>query len=145
MASNKGPVNFVAKRPRLTLGKGEQFDIPDLLCLQKDSYRDFLQVDADPAQREDFGLHAAFSSVFPVRSHAGTAELHYVSYHFGENTFDVAECKLRGLTYGVSLKAKMRLVIYDKDAAQEGATVKDMVDLAKLFHNKRYTAHIETN
>ena len=41
--------------------------------------------------------------------------LDYVSYLFGEPTFDVKECKMRGLTYAAPLRVKVRLVVYDKE------------------------------
>ena len=114
------------KRPRLSLGQEEMFAIPELLDIQKRSHALFLQANKKPEDREDVGLHAALSSVFPIDSYSGQAELHYVSYNLGKPTFDVAECRLRGLTYGVPLKVKMRLVIYDKEASGDTPVVKDI-------------------
>ncbi len=48
---------------------------PPLLELQLDSYRKFLQAEADPEKRGSFGLHAAFQSVFPIISFSGYSEL----------------------------------------------------------------------
>ncbi len=111
--------NF-AKRPSV-------LDVPYLLSLQKDSYADFLQMDVPPEQRRDVGLHAAFKSIFPIKGVAGTADLEYVSYDFGEPEFDVRECKLRGVTYDAPLRVKMRVVIYDKDSGPAGKRkVKDI-------------------
>jgi len=66
------------------------------------------------------GLHAAFQSVFPIRSYSGHAVLEYLYYYLGEPVFDVKECQLRGLTYAAPLRVKVRLRIYDKDSP--GAT-----------------------
>ena len=111
--------NF-AKRPSV-------LDVPYLLSLQKDSYAEFLQKDVPPEQRKDVGLHAAFKSIFPIKGVAGTADLEYVSYDFGEPEFDVRECKLRGVTYDAPLRVKMRVVIYDKDSGPAGKRkVKDI-------------------
>ena len=101
-------------------------DIPYLLSIQLDSYRKFLQADLDHDERESFGLHAAFSSVFPIVSYAGYAELHYVGYRLGEPAFDVKECQLRGLTYAAPLRVKVRLVIYDKEAPAGSKTIKEV-------------------
>jgi DNA-directed RNA polymerase subunit beta len=97
-----------------------------LLALQLDSYRKFLQAEADPERRDIFGLHAAFKSVFPIISFSGYSELEYVSYRLGEPVFDVKECKMRGLTYGASLRVKVRLVHYDKEASGDSRIVKDV-------------------
>ena len=101
-------------------------EVPYLLSLQKGSFRDFLQMDQKPLERASVGLNAAFSSVFPIKGVAGTADLEYVSYHMGQPEFDVKECKQRGVTYAAPLRVKMRLVIYDKDAPAGKRPVKDV-------------------
>jgi DNA-directed RNA polymerase subunit beta len=90
-------------------------EVPYLLAIQIDSYREFLQAEIMPGKREDRGLHAAFRSVFPISSYSGNAVLEYVSYRLGEPTFDVRECQLRGVTFAAPLRVKLRLVIYDKE------------------------------
>jgi DNA-directed RNA polymerase subunit beta len=100
--------------------------VPYLLSIQLDSYRQFLQAEINPDNRADTGLHAAIKSIFPITSHAGTSELNYVNYSLGEPIFDVAECKLRGLTYAAPLRIKVRLVIYEKEGSGSKATVKDI-------------------
>ncbi|WP_029936161.1 DNA-directed RNA polymerase subunit beta [Thiomicrospira pelophila] len=101
-------------------------DVPYLLSLQKGSYHDFIQKDKKPLERASIGLHSAFSSVFPIKGVAGTADLDYVSYHLGQPEFDVKECKQRGVTYAAPLRVKMRLVMYDKDAPVGNRPVKDI-------------------
>ncbi|MDG6774926.1 DNA-directed RNA polymerase subunit beta [Thiomicrorhabdus sp. ZW0627] len=101
-------------------------EVPYLLSLQKGSFREFLQMDQKPLERANVGLNAAFTSVFPIRGVAGTADLEYVSYHMGQPEFDVKECKQRGVTYASPLRVKMRLVIYDKDAPAGKRPVKDV-------------------
>ncbi len=105
------------KRIRKDFGKRESvLKTPYLLSTQIESYKKFLQEDARPSQRAVRGLHGALSSVFPIVSYSGNAELQYVSYRLGEPPFDVKECKLRGLSYGAPLRVTVRLVIYDKDS-----------------------------
>jgi DNA-directed RNA polymerase subunit beta len=100
--------------------------VPYLLATQINSYAQFLQEDKAPEQRENIGLHAAFQSVFPIVSYTGNAVLEYVSYTLGTPDFDVKECQLRGLTYATSLRVKVRLVIYDKEAGLANKVVKDI-------------------
>ncbi|MEX2321814.1 MAG: DNA-directed RNA polymerase subunit beta, partial [Saccharospirillum sp.] len=99
-------------------------DIPYLLAIQLDSYRNFLQADTDAAERQDSGLHAAFKSVFPIVSYSGNAALEYVSYKLGIPAFDVKECQLRGVTYAAPLRVKVRLIIYDKESPSKA--IKDI-------------------
>ncbi|MEZ5486208.1 MAG: DNA-directed RNA polymerase subunit beta [Steroidobacteraceae bacterium] len=115
------------KRIRKNFGKqGSVLETPYLLAIQLDSHRQFLQADKPEDQREDVGLHAAFKTVFPISSFSGNAVLEYVSYRLGEPVFDVKECQLRGLTYAAPLRVKVRLVVYDKEAAGPKKPVKDV-------------------
>ena len=115
------------KRIRKDFGKRPIIlDVPYLLAMQIESYDYFVQSQSNPEQREDKGLHAAFKSVFPIESYSGNAVLEYVSYNLGKPVFDVKECQLRGLTYAASLRVKVRLVIYDKEAGLNNKVVKDI-------------------
>ena len=99
-------------------------DIPYLLAIQLDSYRKFTQPDTPVDERGDYGLHAAFRSVFPITSYSGNAALEYVDYSLGTPVFDVEECVLRGTTYACALRVKVRLIIYDKEASSK--SIKDI-------------------
>jgi DNA-directed RNA polymerase subunit beta len=113
------------KRVRKNFGKlPSAMDIPYLLSIQVDSYKQFTQVDCSAEERAQQGLHAAFKSVFPIVSYSGKAVLEYVSYDLGRPTFDVKECQLRGTTYSVSLRVKVRLILYDKESATQ--VIKDI-------------------
>ena len=57
-------------------------------------------------------------------SYSGKAVLEYVSYNLGKPAFDVKECQLRGSTYSVSLRVKVRLILYDKESTTQ--TIKDI-------------------
>ena len=113
------------KRIRKDFGKlSGVMDIPYLLSIQVDSYAKFLQREISAENRDNTGLHAAFSSVFPIESYSGSAALEYVDYSLGSPAFDVKECVLRGITYAAPLRVKVRLIIYDKDSANKA--VKDV-------------------
>lgn len=115
------------KRIRKDFGKRPGIlDVPNMLQTQVNSFRHFLQNEVAVDDRDDKGLHAAFKSVFPIESYSGNASLDYVKYALGTPVFDVKECKLRGLTYASSLRVKVRLVIYDKDAGINNKVVKDI-------------------
>ena len=115
------------KRLRKDCGKYQStIETPPLLALQKESYDKFLPVDATLEQRRQSGLHAAFKSVFPIVSFSGYSTLDYEDYRLGDPIFDVKECRMRGLTYGSALRAKVRLVHYDKEASGDTKIVKDI-------------------
>jgi DNA-directed RNA polymerase subunit beta len=115
------------KRIRKDFGKRSSIlGVPYLLSIQLDSYRKFLQEEADPGSRAEQGLHAAFKSVFPIVSYSGNAALEYISYRLGEPVFDVKECQLRGMTYAAPLRVQVRLVIYDKEASGSKKVVKEV-------------------
>lgn len=99
-------------------------DVPYLLAIQLDSYREFLQAGATKEQFRDIGLHAAFKSVFPIISYSGNAALEYVGYRLGEPAFDVKECVLRGVTFAVPLRVKVRLIIFDRESSNKA--IKDI-------------------
>ncbi|MDU0353866.1 DNA-directed RNA polymerase subunit beta [Paraglaciecola aquimarina] len=109
------------KRIRKDFGKRPQvLEIPYLLSIQLDSFKKFIDLDVDGQH----GLEAAFRSVFPIKSYSGNAELQYVSYRLGEPVFDVKECQIRGVTFSAPLRVKLRLVLFDREAAP--GTVKDI-------------------
>jgi DNA-directed RNA polymerase subunit beta len=83
-----------------------------------------LQADTTPSKRKDEGLQAAFSSIFPIVSHNQMARLEFVSYVLGEPVFDVKECQMRGLTFASPLRAKVRLVLMDREVSKP--TIKEV-------------------
>ncbi|HEX9300933.1 MAG TPA: DNA-directed RNA polymerase subunit beta [Casimicrobiaceae bacterium] len=120
------PYSFTEKkRIRKSFAKrASVLKVPFLLETQLASYRAFLQSDAVPEQRKNEGLQAAFTSIFPISSHSGNARLEFVSYSLLPPAFDVTECQQRGLTYCSALRAKVRLILMDKEAPKE--TVKEV-------------------
>ena len=113
------------KRIRKSFAKRSNvLPVPFLLATQLDSYRAFLQAERAPGERLNEGLQAAFTSIFPIASHSGNARLEFVSYSLGEPVFDIRECQQRGLTFCAPVRAKVRLVIMDREAAKP--TVKEV-------------------
>ena len=72
--ASKAKYSFTEKkRIRKDFGKRKSIlEVPFLLAIQVDSYREFLQERTEPAKREDRGLHAALKSVFPISATAAT-------------------------------------------------------------------------
>jgi len=100
-------------------------NVPFLLATQIESYQAFLQTDKAASQRKNEGLQSAFTSIFPIVSHNGFARLEFLSYVLGAPPFDVKECQQRGLTFASPLRAKVRLVILDRESPTK-PVVKEM-------------------
>jgi len=90
-------------------------EIPDLIEIQKRSYDCFLQMEAETDRREDRGLQAALTSVFPIADYNSTAVLEFVNYSLGTPKYDVRECMEQGMSYAAPLKVRVRLVVLDKE------------------------------
>jgi DNA-directed RNA polymerase subunit beta len=113
------------KRIRKSFAKREAvLDVPYMLTTQLESYDAFLQTGVSVANRQDEGLQAAFLSIFPIVSHNGFARLEFVEYNLGQPAFDVKECQQRGLTFCAPLRARVRLIIMDKESSKP--TVKEV-------------------
>ena len=122
MATTKPiPYSFTEKkRIRKSFAKrANVLGVPFLLETQLASYRAFLQLDTASESRKNEGLQAAFTSIFPIASHSGNARLEFVGYSLLSPAFDVVECQQRGLTYCSALRAKVRLILLDKDAPKD--------------------------
>jgi len=114
------------KRIRKSFAKrANVHNVPFLLATQLESYLGFLQQDRSVSQRKNEGLQSAFTSIFPIVSHNGFARLEFLSYVLGDPPFDVKECQQRGLTFASPLRAKVRLVILDKESPTK-PVVKEM-------------------
>ncbi len=101
-------------------------EVPYLLAIQLDSYREFLQLDVPATQRQERGIHAALKTVFPIESYSGNARLEYVDYRLGDPAFDIKECQQRGITYSAPLRVKVRLVLFDKDSPASKKITKEI-------------------
>jgi DNA-directed RNA polymerase subunit beta len=87
----------------------EVYDIPNLLEMQLESYREFLQMDIAPAQRSHQGLQEVFAEIFPIENQDRSIKLGFISYTLGKPKYDIGESKNRAITYASPLKVKFRL------------------------------------
>ena len=112
------------KRVRKSFGKrGSVLNVPYLLTMQKDSYVAFLQKDVPPQKRKPEGLQAAFLSAFPIVSHNGFVEMKFIEFNIAKPTFDVRECQQRGLTFAAAVRAKLQMIIYDRETSTSQSKV----------------------
>ena len=105
---------------RIDFGKvKDAIDIPNMIEVQKNSYRDFLQEEVLPEKRKNVGLQEVFSEIFPIVSFDGNTSLEFVKYSLGVPKYGIVECKKRGLSYSVALRVTFRL--------REGTSIKEEV------------------
>src|SRR5687768_4207672 len=89
---------------RINFGKIKEIIAPpNLIEIQVNSYREFLQAEIAPSKRKNLGLQAVFTEVFPIESYDGKSILDYHSYEIGEPKQDWLECLREGITYGAPL------------------------------------------
>ncbi|MDB6017809.1 MAG: DNA-directed polymerase, beta subunit [Pedosphaera sp.] len=103
---------------RINFGKIKEIIAPpNLIELQTNSYKEFLQAEIAPSKRKNLGLQAVFTEVFPIESYDGKCVLDFHSYEIGEPKLDWLECLREGLTYGAPLY--VTFLLKEEKAAKE--------------------------
>jgi len=105
-------MSTLRKRTLMGKARGEIIEIPNLIEIQLNSYERFLQKEKlDKGEvLENDGLEAVFQSTFPIESPNGDMILQFESYTFDEPKYSERECKEKGLTYALPLKATIDLI-----------------------------------
>src|SRR5512136_977848 len=105
---------------RINFGKIKEIIAPpNLIELQTDSYKEFLQANVPQSKRKNLGLQAVFTEVFPIESYDGKCVLDFHSYAIGEPKVDWLECLREGLTYGAPLYVTFLLKEEGKGTKEE--------------------------
>jgi len=116
-----------SKKIRKSFGKIPHITpLPNLIEVQKRSFDNFLQLNINPEDRLNNGLHAIFKSVFPINDYTERATVDYVSYDIGVPKYDVEECSQRGMTFGAPLLVNFRLIVWDIDEDAGTKSVRDI-------------------
>jgi DNA-directed RNA polymerase subunit beta len=111
---------------------GSSLDVPNLLSLQLDSFRDFLQPDIEPEKRKMKGLESVFKGVFPIEDTHGRYTLQYVKYSIGRSNYSHEEAVEKGATYSAPLKGIFRLVSSDEKDEEITEAIEQEVYLCEL-------------
>ena len=92
----------LGKNTRMTFSKiNEVIDMPNLIEIQKDSYKWFIEE----------GLKEVFRDMDAITDYSGNLQLRFVDYRIDETPkYDVTECKARDTTYAAPLRVTARLV-----------------------------------
>ena len=108
-------------------------DLPNLIEVQVQSYKNFLQGEVKPDERLNKGLHGVFTSVFPIKDFSGNTSVDFVSYSFDDPKYSVDECRQRGMTYSSPLKVVIRLVVMDVDEDTGVRSIRDVKEQEVFF------------
>ena len=92
----------LGKNNRMTFSKiNEVIDMPNLIEIQKDSYKWFVEE----------GLKEVFRDMTAITDYSGNLQLSFIDYRLNEQPkYDVTECKARDATYAAPLRVTARLV-----------------------------------
>ena len=92
----------LGKNNRMTFSKiNEVIDMPNLIEIQKDSYKWFVEE----------GLKEVFRDMAAITDYSGNLQLSFIDYRLNEQPkYDVTECKARDATYAAPLRVTARLV-----------------------------------
>ena len=87
----------------------EVYDLPHLLDVQLEAYREFLQLDSTLQDRKRQGLQEVFEELFPIENANRSVKLEFISYTLGKPKYNISESKRRALSFAAPLKVKFRL------------------------------------
>ena len=99
---------------------------PDFLDIQLKSFRDFLQLETTPENRENEGLYKVFTDNFPITDARNNFVLEFLDYFVDPPRYSIEECIQRGLTYSVPLKAKLKLYCTDPEHEDFETQIQDV-------------------
>ncbi len=91
-------------------------DIPNLIEVQLDSYRWFLEE----------GLHELFTSFSPIYDFTGNTSISLVDFTLGEPKYSVEDCRDRDMTFEGPIKAKVQLMQANKDIIESEVYLGDL-------------------
>lgn len=99
---------------------------PDFLEVQLKSFRDFFQLDTPPEQRTNEGLYNVFAENFPISDTRNNFTLEFLDYYIDPPRYTIEECLQRGYSYGVPLKAKLKLSCTDPEHEDFNTEIQDV-------------------
>ncbi len=107
-------------------------EIPDLLSIQLDSFRSFLQTDVPVAERKNIGLEALFKECLSISDMRKNFALEYVKYEIGDSKYSAEESIEKMASYTVPLKVFLRLIKKEHDSEKIKDVIEEEVFLCEL-------------
>ena len=106
----------------------DSVELPNLLDVQKKSYAEFFQHEELPQKRQEEGLEYVFRNTFPIYDFNDNSFIEFVDYTVGLPKFTITECKVKGMTYAVPLRARFRLVVRERESDDTEPKVKNILE-----------------
>ncbi|MFN5181445.1 MAG: DNA-directed RNA polymerase subunit beta [Bacteroidota bacterium] len=101
-------------------------EYPDFLEIQIKSFQDFFQLETTQENRINEGLFKVFAENFPISDARNNFVLEFLDYYIDPPRYTIEECIERGLTYGVPLKAKLKLYCTDPEHEDFETIIQDV-------------------
>ncbi len=99
--------------------RGDALPIPNLIKVQAEAYKRFLQKETPVDKRKNEGIEALLRELFPIESYDGNLRLDYVSFELTEARYTIDECRALRLTYGMPFRIRVKFTRKDKDEVVE--------------------------
>jgi DNA-directed RNA polymerase subunit beta len=114
-------------KKRINFGSTQiNFEYPDFLDIQLQSFQEFFQLETNPENRAEEGLYKVFSENFPITDARNNFVLEFLDYFIDPPRYSIDECIERGLTYSVPLKAKLKLYCTDPEHEDFETIIQDV-------------------
>ena len=121
------PTTNTRKNQRINFSTAKgSLAFPDFLDIQIKSFQDFFQLETRPDQRDGEGLFKTFAENFPISDTRNQFVLEFLDYFIDPPRYSMEECIERGLTYSVSLKARLKLYCTDEEHEDFETVVQDV-------------------
>jgi len=113
-------------RKSFSTSDGDKESVPNLISLQQDSYKSFLQYEVKPKDRKNIGIQSVFNSVFPISDSAGKVSIEFLEYKLGEPKYEVSECLSAGRTFSAPLRAQLRLILWQAEDGEDAKEIRSI-------------------
>ena len=104
-------------------------EMPHLLNIQLESYKNFLQPDIPTDKRKKQGLEQVLQSIFPITDIGGNYALRYKHYTLGKPKYPARQCRIRSVSYSAPLRVTLQLLTMDN----KDGTIKDIKEQEIYF------------
>ncbi len=112
--------------------KEEKYEMPNLLVIQIESFKEFLAEEINPEERGKKSLHGVFKESFPIEDIHNRYVLDYVNYEVGKPKFTEKESIEKSMTYSVPLWANLRLLVKNDESGELEEQITQKVYLGEI-------------